>query len=284
VDFGKKSAKLTIVEAKAEGTVVHGQIDLVYKIKHLLFGDDKKPTPPTPPTTPMAARVSDLTMHLAPLAPGPGSTNVLIGGMPAWRVGLDQHLCPAPGAAPHGGGPATPGATTVLINGAPAARATDFIVEPTGGPDVIAVGCPTVFIGIPTPPPPPKPPPKEDDPWVIFESVAEGNIGKAEASANVGAEGDLSERKAKAEAKGEAMVALLKGELPLKVRVRIPFTSYYVGLGVKVEGTLITAGIGGEASVKVNDGKTMFSATAGAKVGAGLGGVGAKFGVDVSKK
>jgi len=30
---------------------------------------------------PMAARVSDMTSHGTPLAPGPGSTNVLIGGL-----------------------------------------------------------------------------------------------------------------------------------------------------------------------------------------------------------
>src|SRR5579862_3438471 len=32
-----------------------------------------------------AARIADMTAHGSPLAPGPGSTNVLIGGMPAWR-------------------------------------------------------------------------------------------------------------------------------------------------------------------------------------------------------
>ncbi|MEM9213269.1 MAG: PAAR domain-containing protein [Cyanobacteria bacterium P01_F01_bin.150] len=35
-----------------------------------------------------AARVGDLVTHIAPpiLGPGPGSSNVLIGGMPAWRA------------------------------------------------------------------------------------------------------------------------------------------------------------------------------------------------------
>ncbi|NEP76598.1 hypothetical protein, partial [Okeania sp. SIO2G5] len=35
-----------------------------------------------------AARVGDLVSHVVPpvLGPGPGSTNVLIGGMPAWRA------------------------------------------------------------------------------------------------------------------------------------------------------------------------------------------------------
>ena len=37
---------------------------------------------------PPAARVGDQTSHGTPLGPDPGSANVLIGGMPAWRAGL----------------------------------------------------------------------------------------------------------------------------------------------------------------------------------------------------
>ena len=35
---------------------------------------------------PMAARVTDMTSHSPPLSPGPGSLDVLIGGLPAWRA------------------------------------------------------------------------------------------------------------------------------------------------------------------------------------------------------
>ncbi|MFO1372490.1 MAG: hypothetical protein U1F42_08870 [Candidatus Competibacteraceae bacterium] len=35
---------------------------------------------------PMAARVTDMTSHSPPLNPGPGSLDVLIGGLPAWRA------------------------------------------------------------------------------------------------------------------------------------------------------------------------------------------------------
>jgi uncharacterized Zn-binding protein involved in type VI secretion len=35
---------------------------------------------------PFAARVTDMTSHSPPLAPGPGSTNVFIGFLPAWRA------------------------------------------------------------------------------------------------------------------------------------------------------------------------------------------------------
>jgi len=48
---------------------------------------------------------------------------------------------------PHVGGPILPpGAITVLIGGLPAARVGDMAVC-TGPPDVIVQGCPTVLIG-----------------------------------------------------------------------------------------------------------------------------------------
>jgi uncharacterized Zn-binding protein involved in type VI secretion len=96
---------------------------------------------------PPAARLLDVTAHGTPLSPGPGSTNVLIEGMPAWRAGTDFHTCPlATGPTPHVGGTVAFGSTTVLINGLPAARMGDPIPEATG-PNTIATGSSTVFIG-----------------------------------------------------------------------------------------------------------------------------------------
>jgi|ERR1700730_914109 uncharacterized Zn-binding protein involved in type VI secretion len=96
---------------------------------------------------PMAARVSDMTSHGTPLAPGPGSTNVLIGGLPAWRALSDFHACPLVTVlVPHVGGMVLVGSTTVLINNLPAARQGDLIVE-VGPPNAIVMGCPTVIIG-----------------------------------------------------------------------------------------------------------------------------------------
>ena len=99
---------------------------------------------------PPAARVGDQTSHGTPLAPGPGSVNVLIGGMPAWRATADFHTCPlaTPGTPPipHVGGVVAMGSVTVFINNLPAARQGDMIVE-TGPPNSIAMGCPTVLIG-----------------------------------------------------------------------------------------------------------------------------------------
>lgn len=66
--------------------------------------------------------------------------------MPAARVG-DMHVCPAVnGPVPHVGGPVIPpGAVTVLIGGLPAARVGDQATC-TGPPDAIVFGSVTVFI------------------------------------------------------------------------------------------------------------------------------------------
>jgi uncharacterized Zn-binding protein involved in type VI secretion len=98
---------------------------------------------------PPAARVGDMTAH-GGVVTGPGCPTVLIGGLPAARVG-DMHTCPmvTPGTppVPHVGGPITMGSATVLIGGVPAARVGDMATC-TGPPDtIIPPGCPTVMIG-----------------------------------------------------------------------------------------------------------------------------------------
>lgn len=94
----------------------------------------------------LAARVSD--MHVCPMVnPGgaphvggpvlpPGAPNVLIGGMPAARVG-DLATCSGPPDS------IIKGSATVMIGGAPAARLGDTTAH--GGS--IVIGCPTVLIG-----------------------------------------------------------------------------------------------------------------------------------------
>ncbi|MFN6944063.1 MAG: PAAR domain-containing protein [Cytophagaceae bacterium] len=96
----------------------------------------------------MAARITD--MHTCPMqtpgtppiphvggpVTGPGCPTVLIGGMPAARVG-DMAVC---------GGPPdsiVKGSGTVMIGGMPAARMGDTTAH--GGS--IVLGCPTVMIG-----------------------------------------------------------------------------------------------------------------------------------------
>ena len=101
---------------------------------------------------PPAARVTDPTTHGAPLGPGPGSANVMIGFLPAWRAEIDQHACPAVSATgPDGVGSVMMGSPTVMINNMMATRMGDIVVEKPGlalGPmDPIAMGCATVLIG-----------------------------------------------------------------------------------------------------------------------------------------
>jgi uncharacterized Zn-binding protein involved in type VI secretion len=101
---------------------------------------------------PPAARVTDPTTHGGPLAPGPGSTNVLIGDLPAWRAVIDQHACPAVSiTGPDGVGSVELGSPTVLINNMMACRLGDIVIEKPGlamGPaDPIIMGEPTVEIG-----------------------------------------------------------------------------------------------------------------------------------------
>jgi len=65
----------------------------------------------------------------------------------AARVG-DMHTCPmVNGTVPHVGGPVIPpGCPTVMIGGVPAARVGDMLTC-TGPPDTIAAGSSTVMIG-----------------------------------------------------------------------------------------------------------------------------------------
>ncbi|MCB0549808.1 MAG: PAAR domain-containing protein [Phaeodactylibacter sp.] len=94
---------------------------------------------------PPAARIND--MHICPLSDGPkphvggpvigpGAPTVLIGGMPAARVG-DQATCAGPPDV------IVQGSATVLIEGMPAARLGDATAH--GGS--IVMGAPTVIIG-----------------------------------------------------------------------------------------------------------------------------------------
>lgn len=96
---------------------------------------------------PLAARLTDphvcpmvtaLVPHVGGPITGPGSPNVLIGGLPAARI-TDMVTCVGPPDAIAMGSP------TVLINGLMAARMGDPTVH--GGS--ILMGCPTVLIGVP---------------------------------------------------------------------------------------------------------------------------------------
>jgi len=93
-----------------------------------------------------AARVSDPTSHGSPLGPGPGSANVRIGGLPAWRATADVHACPLATPNPHASGTVAFGSVTVRINGLAAVRQGDVLVE-AGPPNAIVMGAPNVLVG-----------------------------------------------------------------------------------------------------------------------------------------
>ncbi|UCF64274.1 MAG: PAAR domain-containing protein [bacterium] len=95
-----------------------------------------------------AARIGDMTAHGGTIIIG--HPTVLIGGMPAARLG-DMHVCPmmtpaGPAPIPHVGMPIILGSAGVFIGGMPAARMGDMATC-TGPPDSIVMGCPTVLIG-----------------------------------------------------------------------------------------------------------------------------------------
>jgi uncharacterized Zn-binding protein involved in type VI secretion len=86
------------------------------------------------------------------LAPGPGSTDVFIGGLPAWRTMIDQHACPMVSiSGADGVGSVLMGSPTVFIDFMMACRVMDIVVEKPGlamGPmNPIAMGELTVMIG-----------------------------------------------------------------------------------------------------------------------------------------
>lgn len=76
-----------------------------------------------------------------------GEPTVLIGEMPASRIG-DMHTCPAfDGPVPHVGGPLILGSPTVLVGDMPQSRETDELTC-VGPPDVVMRGCETVLVGM----------------------------------------------------------------------------------------------------------------------------------------
>ena len=94
---------------------------------------------------PLAARVTD--MHVCHMVTGtvphvggpvmpPGTPTVMIGGMPAAKVG-DMLVCTGPPDS------IVKGSGTVMVGGMPAARQGDSTAH--GGS--IVIGCPTVMIG-----------------------------------------------------------------------------------------------------------------------------------------
>ena len=76
-----------------------------------------------------------------------GFPTVLIGNLPASRIG-DLHVCPmVTGVVPHVGGPFILGSPTVLVGNMAQSRVTDQLTC-VGPPDVAMMGCETVLVGM----------------------------------------------------------------------------------------------------------------------------------------
>ncbi len=92
-----------------------------------------------------AARLGDPSVHGGVIVSG--FPLVIIGGKPAARI-TDMHTCPLVTVlVPHVGGPIIMGSPTVIVGGMPQARMGDMMIC-VGPPDVIAMGEPTVVVGM----------------------------------------------------------------------------------------------------------------------------------------
>src|SRR5215470_11838049 len=92
-----------------------------------------------------AARITDPTAHGGMVTMG--LPTVLIGGLPAARIG-DIHACPMVTVlVPHVGGPFILGSFTVIVGGVPQSRVMDTLIC-VGPPDMLAMGAPTVLVGM----------------------------------------------------------------------------------------------------------------------------------------
>ena len=275
--------KLTVAKVNVKGTLAHGQVDLVEALGNLLFPPPPAPVPPPfEPPPPRAARLGDPTCHGNPLGPGSASTDVLIGGLPAWRASVDVHLCAMAG---HGSGATWSGASNVVINGFPAARAGDYVLEPGGGNNVILGGCSTVLIG-PRARQPPTPEVSvlpDELPWVKLEALLQEDVGMVNADAGVAVEIDAEAKRANAALEAGGVLALAAVELPLRLRIRVPSSALYLGLGVAPYTSALSLGMEGGAGVKIDAASRRFELSAGAKANLGLGGAGTKFSIDLSE-
>lgn len=140
----KKTWTIDFIDASLEAALLQN----IWKVTQ----DDPKIETFVFSAAPAAARVGDFTVHGTPVGPGLGSPNVLIGGMPALRSGVDMHVCGLCTPNPHLGGPAISSQASVFVNGFPLLRAGDAFIEAGGGPNPIAMGCPSVQVGSPAPP------------------------------------------------------------------------------------------------------------------------------------
>jgi uncharacterized Zn-binding protein involved in type VI secretion len=275
------------IDRQGQFSAIHGQGDITLnyqKALESLFGHSEDPKPPIVDRverTMMAARVTDMTSHWSPLFPGIGSTNVFIGGLPAWRANLDFHACSEPLDV---GGAVLVGSPTVRINYMMACRMGDVVMEIPGGPNVIATGCPTVLIG-------PKGDadfteviePQEEDSGsgLGIHASATGDVDSVSCEGTAGVVGNLPQEKAIFKAKAGCLAAVLKGTIGGSIDVPLwsvsPVASWLFGdhtvtLGVSAHGNLGSIGANGHVEGGYSEEKGMYGSVGGdAAYGAGGG-------------
>ncbi len=286
LDLDKRILDLTPIKAGAEGALAHvdaeGDFDLGKWVKGFFKKNKGSRSSDSPAGGggggPFAARVGDPTGHGSPLAPGIGSPNVLIGGMPAWRAGVDMHMCPiVKGVVPDVGGMVAMGAPTVFINKMPACRAGDQVMEIPGGPNPIVMGCSTVMIGAGGGGGGGKKGGKSDGgsegkggggTGLKLHGEGQGDLGYAKAEI----EGSIVVNAERAEAvlKAGAMVAAAHGQVQGSLTIPL-WGSHSITLGGTAEGSAGSLGLEGKAGAGFSK-EEGWHAGAELKGAAGLGG------------
>ena len=273
-DFASLSGGLTAARAeldpagrKAELNLVDGQASVAAVKATLVPGDPIEYVPTVKSFVapgPFAARVSDPTVHGTPLAPGIGSTNVFIGGLPAFRARIDYCLCPLVTPLPHVGGRVLRGADSVRVNGFPLVRAGDVVVETGGGPNPVAMGCPRVKVGKPAPPVDMVElvAVERDDTIDVLGFIEIRPRGPLTAEAfyvdatlKAGANADLNASTAAARTKAELQAGVARVAQAGEIIVHLPFVDRVLRIGGR--GSVAVACTGGEldSSVEYVDGK-----------------------------
>jgi uncharacterized Zn-binding protein involved in type VI secretion len=236
-NVSKGEVNLTPVNVKGQFSIDHADAEGKFKLGSWIssfFSSAEELGAGT--GTLMAARVGDLTSHGSGLLPGIGSTNVFIGYKPAWRTVMDFHACPVvKGTVPDVGGVVAMGSPTVFINYAMACRVGDIVVEAPGGPNAIAVGCPTVFIG-PAGPSSAAPPEKEG---LTIQAKGSGDLLTAGAEANAGFV--ANKEKVVAQVKASAIAAVAKGSIEGGITIPL-WGTHSITLGVGAEGSYLSIG------------------------------------------
>lgn len=245
VDLERGAVELNLLETTVQGSAVHGEFELDQGVEW------ERGAATLPAIAPMVARVGDVTAHGSVLGPGLGSANVRAGKQPVFRAFVDQHLCPVAVPAPHGVGVIGTGAPTVRVNGFPIARAGDLVMEFTGGPNPIVLGCPTVLAGVPAPPPrmAVSVPVVRDGEFDIIDVSPIGPVTVdglyGEAGGKAGLEGRVDDGSVAGRIKAELQGQALRIAGGARTRVRLPFGDRM--LEFTWRGALGVGCIGGEA-------------------------------------